>query len=760
MTGPVLAFDIGATRGGKLTRVGAITPVADDTAPAFVSDGPAVLTDMPDPASETPSIQVAPRDSATACLRAAVVATYAAILGVDIKATDILDRQIDDDSAGLPADTLVAALNDAGLRAVQRTALPCKPQDWPAVARLTSDTLVLVLAQTADTIVLHDPQAADNRQEVPLDAFVEHFTGRIIRAEVPAAELARRHAINAKPGHWFWSEFGSFRRVIGEVALGSLVANMLAVAVALFSLQIYDRVIPHQSMATLWVLTIGACIAIVLEGCLRIARSHLMDGAGRRIELRLQDMLMTKLLGMRSGQPGQTPSNTFSALREFSAVREFFTASTIGSLTDIPFIFLFLALVWSIGGPVVWVLIAGGVLMVAPSLIAQRRMMALTLQTQGAATRSTRLLQEAVFEADTIKSQRGEARFSRQWSELTGLSAIATSEQRRLTTALTYWAQGVQQATYVGAVVLGTFLVFAGEFTVGTIIAVGILTSRTLGPLNGLSGLIARWANTRAALDALDKIVDAPQDHDIDRTYLRRERITGRFDLRDMSYTYDVDGARALDIPSLAIRPGQRVAVLGANGSGKSTFLKILSGLNQPTTGRVLIDGVDMGQVLTRDLRRSVGYLGQEVKLFAGTLRDNLNLTQLERDDDRILAALDFGGLGDFVRQHPKGLDLDIRDGGAGLSVGQRQSIGWARLWLQDPSVCLLDEPTSALDQSLEKALVARLHGWLEGRTAVIATHRMALLQLTDRTIVLHNGRLAVDGPRDDVLAHMNKEAS
>ena len=761
MTGPVLAFDMAATKGGRITRArerGDDRPeTAEDTVPATApaTDTPVDLT-----APGAPSVAATPRDNDTARLRAGVVATYAAILGVDLKPTDILDRQIDDASAGLPADTLVAALNDAGLRAVARTALPPKPADWPAVARLTSDTLVLVLEQTRDTVILHDPKAPDHREEVPLDAFVEHFTGRIIRAEVPAAELNRRHAIKVKPGHWFWSEFSSFRRVIGEVALGSLVANLLAVAVALFSLQVYDRVIPHQSVATLWVLTIGAGIAMLLEACLRIARARLMDGAGRRIELRLQDMLMNKLLGMQSGLPGQTPSTTFAAFREFSAVREFFTASTIGSLTDIPFIFLFLALVWSIGGPVVWVLVAGGVLMVLPSLLSQKRMMALTLATQGASTRSSRLLQEAVFEADTIKSQRAEDRFARTWAELTGLSAISTSEQRRLSTTLTYWAQGVQQATYVAAVVMGTFLVFKGEFTVGTIIAVGILTSRTLGPLNGLSGLISRWSNTRAALDALDKIVQAPQDHDTERTYLRREKVNGRFDLREMSYTYDEEGARALDMPALTIQPGQRVAVLGANGSGKSTLLKVLAGLHRPTAGRVLIDGVDMGQVLARDLRRSIGYLGQEVKLFAGTLRDNLNLTMLERDDDRLLAALDFGGLGDFVRNHPKGLDLPIRDGGAGLSVGQRQSIGWARLWLQNPSVCLLDEPTSALDQTLEKALVARLGPWLQGRTAVIATHRMALLQLTTRTMVLHNGRLAVDGPRDDVLAHMNKEAS
>ncbi len=319
----------------------------------------------------------------------------------------------------------------------------------------------------------------------------------------------------------------------------------------------------------------------------------------------------------------------------------------------------------------------------------------------------------------------------------------------------------MQQATYVAAVVTGTFLVFQGEFTVGTIIAVGILTSRTLGPLTQLAGTLARWSNVKSALEALDKVALAPQDEEEGRTYLRRDKLRGAFELRDLVYRYDEDGDRTLDIAALAIEPGQHVAVLGANGSGKSTLLKLLSGIYQPSEGRVMIDGVDMAQIMPRDLRRSIGYLGQEVRLFSGTLRDNLNLTLLERDDERLLAALDFAGLGPHVRSHPKGLDLEIRDRGDGLSVGQCQSIGWARLWLQDPAICLLDEPTAALDQTLEATIVSRLGQWLKGRTAIIATHRMPILQLTGRTVILQGGRLAVDGPRDEVLAHLanNKKA-
>jgi ATP-binding cassette subfamily C protein LapB len=259
----------------------------------------------------------------------------------------------------------------------------------------------------------------------------------------------------------------------------------------------------------------------------------------------------------------------------------------------------------------------------------------------------------------------------------------------------------------------------------------------------------------KAALDGLEGIATGAQDADETRNYLRRENLKGHFELRDVSFRYEDDGPPTLDIKGLAILPGQKVAVLGANGSGKSSLLKVLSGLYAPEAGRVMIDGTEMSQIEPRDLRRLVGYLGQDVRLFSGTLRDNLNLTMLERDDDRLLAALDFAGLGPFVKQHHKGLDLEIRDNGAGLSIGQRQSIGWARLWLQDPRICLLDEPTAALDQMLEATLVSRLETWMEGRTAVIATHRAPILALTGRAMLLQGGRMTIDGPKDKVLGHI-----
>ncbi len=725
--------------------------------PTLIQGGKAVLATLS--TGTAPEPESKPRHSGRVKTRVDLVRLYASMLGKQAGQGDLSDviAQASGPSDTLEAPGWVTALQSTGLTAQYGRVTDITSDLWPAIAQMTNGQFLLILSQSAQDITLYDPSCPDSRAQVPLTEFAPYFDGVIIKAEAPLAQIAEGHAPAQLADHWFWGQFSKFKRHFGEVVLGSFVANILAVAVALFSLQVYDRVIPHQSEATLWVLAGGAFLALIMEGFLKIARARLLDGAGRQIEMEVQATLMDRLLGMRSDLKGRSPSQLFSAVREFGSVREFFTASTVGSLTDIPFIFLFLLLVASIAGPIVWILVLGGIIMVLPSYFMQKKMIRLTEETQGASAKASRVLHETLFEIDTVKTQRAEDRVRRMWAELNAVSALKSSEQRKLASTLTYWSQAVQQATYVAAVMAGAYLVFAGQFTVGSIIAVGILTSRTLAPLTQLASTMARWGNVKSALDGLEAIAGAPQDVAAGRAYLRRDTLAGRFEIKDVTFRYEDEGAPTLDIGGVMLNPGQSVAILGTNGSGKSTLLKLLSGLYAPSTGRVLIDGTDMNQIEPRDLRRLIGYLGQDVRLFNGTLRENLNLTLMERDDERLMQALDFAGLGPFVKSHPRGLDLLIHDGGAGLSIGQRQSIGWARLWLQDPKICLLDEPTAALDQTLEKTLVSRLQSWLQGRTTVIATHRMPILALTERTLILQNGRMAVDGPRDQVLAHLER---
>ena len=730
MTEKVVAFDINATA---------------RTANAPLRPAPA----------ERPS---KPRHTNRALARAQLASVYAGLVGQNVAVADILENlQIAAASGSLGLAEMSSALKTCGLTTAVEKLPKLSPKHLPALAEMTSGQVVLVLSEDDNGVQIYDTTCPDMRAEVSAYDFSQVYAGRILRAKTTMADLEKRHAVTGGKGHWFWSELQNYRRQMMEVAAGSLVANLLAVSVSLFSMQVYDRVIPYQSEPTLWVLAWGAMLAIALEAALKLARSGLMDVTGKRIELTVQSRLMDKLLGMKAGPGQKSPSQVFSAMREFSSVREFFTASTIGTVADLPFLLIFLALVASIGGNLVWVLVIGGALMILPGFMFQKRMVALTAATQGASQKSARLLYEAIFEAETVTTQRGEDRVKRIWNELSALSAAKSADQRQLTSLLGYWAAAVQQATYVVAVIFGAYLVFAGDFTVGTIIAIGILTGRTLGPLAALSSTLSKWTNVKAALDGLESIANSKQHEEEGRQYLRRNRLLGHFELRNLEFRYDEKSAPVVEIAGLAIPQGQHVAILGSNGSGKSTLMRLLAGLYEPTKGRILLDGVDMDQLHPRDLRRGVGYLGQEVRLFAGTLRDNLNLTQLERDDERLFNALDFAGLGPFVRNHPRGLDLEIKEMGEGLSVGQRQSIGWARIWLQDPAIAILDEPTSALDQTLENTLVSRLGTWLQGRTAIIATHRVPILQLTSRTLILQNGKMAVDGPRDQVLAHLAK---
>lgn len=731
----VIAFDMNASR------------VASVAAPTGLRPAPAARATRP-------------RHANRAVNRAQLSSVYAGLLGAEIPAADLLEHiQLAAGASGgqLGLAEMGAALQATGLtvRIQKEKALPA--DCWPALVEMANGQVVLVLVLGEQGPEIYDTTAQDMRTEVPMADFMRVYAGRILQARTTMADIEARHIDGRKKPHWFWGEFRHYKRQYVEAAAGSLFANLLAVAVALFSLQVYDRVIPYQSEPTLWVLALGVLLAVVMEGILKIARSTLMDNTGKRIELAVQTRLMRRLLGMKMGPGERKPSEIFAAMRDFGAVREFFTSSTVGTMADLPFLVVFLALVASIGGNLVWVLVLGGVLMVAPGFLMQKRMIAITASTHGASTKAAKLLYESVFEHETVTTQRGEDRVKRIWAELVTLSAVKGSEQRHLTTILSTWAQAVQQATYISAVVVGTYMVFAGQFTVGTIIAIGILTGRTLGPLAQVSSMMARWSQVKAALTALEAVANATQAEEAGRKYLRREKIVGAFELRHVEFRYDPQASPTVEINAISIPAGQHIAVLGSNGSGKSTLLRLLAGLYEPSKGRVLIDGVDLGQIHPRDLRRGIGYLGQEVRLIAGTIRDNLNMSQLERNDDRLLEALDFAGLGQFIRNHPRGLDLEIRELGEGLSVGQRQSIGWARLWLQNPQVVLLDEPTAALDQTLETTLVSRLKGWLEGRTAIIATHRVPILQLTSRTLIMQNGRLAVDGPKDVVLAHLAK---
>lgn len=655
----------------------------------------------------------------------------------------------------LPINLVPRALARVGLESKLYQTVSIDKVPLPACALLKNGEYIVITQVHDDEYVLAAPFIKDAGTRVPVEEVELELEGTLITALPKLEDIQRRHIGEEPEKHWFWGRFSKQRKIVTDVVLGSIVANIFAVAVSLFALQVYDRVIPNQSITTLWVLVAGCAVAIILEAVLRMSRSYLIDYSGRSIELEISSTLLEKLNGMRLSSRPASPGSLVHMVREFGSVREFFTSTSIGTSADIPFTLIFLTLIYAIAGSVVWIVVAAMVLIVTPSLLAQKKMLALSVEMQGGTAAAGKLLTELTYNHELVKANRAENMFQHKWEEINQLNATKTSEQRALAAMLTYWATAIQQVAYVATVVAGVYLVFTGDFTVGTIIALSILCSRALAPVTQLAGTLARWQQVRSGMSALEEIMCSEQERDKDREYVKKETISGDITLSNLSYSHTAESPAFLKIDNLSLKHRTTVAVLGENGSGKSTLLKVLSGLYTPDEGSINIDNLEMRQIDPVDIRRNLGYLPQEVKLFSGTLRDNLLLGAASKDDDSIAEALQFSGLNKLIERSPAGLDMEIADGGEGMSVGQRQSLGLARLYLQDPPIVLLDEPTASLDQALEMRLVKQLEHWLQGRTCVIATHRLPILSVASRIIVMSNGHIKMDGATEDIIEQL-----
>lgn len=634
------------------------------------------------------------------------------------------------------------------IRRFKKAKLPCcvlmKDGRYDVIVGVTDDGYQVLNNDGSRTVSL-----------VPIKQLHKAFSGKTFNLRPKMELLQSRHSVEASKGHWFWSRIFLRKLRVIDIILASLFANLIAVAVSLFALQVYDRVIPGQSEATLWVLVGGAAIAVLFEALIRFSRAKLIDQTGKEAELKITQELFGKLLGMRMEKRPAHPGSLVHMIREFGSVREFFTTASIGVVADLPFVFIFLAVIYGIAGSIVWIIVVGALLTIIPSLLLQGKMARLSKETLGGMASASRLLTETAYGLETVKLTQAAPRFQKNWEEITILNAVKTTEQRELSAFLTFWAAAMQQCTYLAAVVGGVYMVFNGEFTVGSIIAISILSTRTLSPITQLAGVMSRWQNMKASLDALEAVMGSEQERAPKVSYLRRVKMQGNIEIKKANYSHPGDKTPSLQIEALTLEAGTRLAILGENGSGKSTLLRILSGLYYPSEGEMTVDGLDIHQIDPVDLRRNIGLLPQETQVHRGSVRDNLTASGQVFSDDTLLEALEFAGLGKFIKKHARGLDLEIIDGGDGLSIGQRQSLGLARLYLQDPAVVLLDEPTAALDQNLEQGVVARLDKWLGGRTCVIATHRMPILTIVSRIIVMQNGQIAIDGPREEVLKRL-----
>lgn len=627
----------------------------------------------------------------------------------------------------------------------------------PSIAIFTDEQNVDSLA--AVILAVNDNSVTVATESGTVNVLFENF--KPSKLLVLRKELDRIYAeqeIEVSKGHWFWSIFRQEFPTFNKVLIAAFFANLLAVVASFFSLQVYDRVIPTQSEETLWALLIGVLIAFALEATLRIARSTMLDYSGKKIDVQSSALLLRRLIGLRLKADTPSPNRLSQMMREFNSVREFFTEAAVGSLIDIPFAILFLFVIYLIGGQVVWVAIVAIVLMIIPPLLFRGKMMKIVSSTLGARGAANRLYNEVTYQLDTVKTTQANRFFEKQWDDISEVISDVSMRQRSLVTSLTQWATSLQQVAYVMTVTVAVYAAFEGKLTMGAIIALNILVSRTLAPITRLSSLLIRWAQVKSSLEELDLIAKGEQDDPIGSRKLRRPQLQGAFQLTNVRYGYDKDTRPALQLNQLTIRPGEKIGILGPNGSGKSTLLKLLSGLQFAQQGEIKFDGIDVRQLASRDIRQQMTYVTQETQLFSGTLRQNLTLGELDVSDEDIMQALRLTGLANFLSSHPYGLDLVIKDGGAGLSVGQKQSVQLARMLLRKQSkVLLLDEPTASLDPNVESLVIQTLAQFARNKTMIAVTHRTPILAMVDRIVVLSDGYIIADGPRDEILKRIQQ---
>ncbi|EPF69880.1 type I secretion system permease/ATPase [Acinetobacter rudis] len=580
---------------------------------------------------------------------------------------------------------------------------------------------------------------------------IEHVY--ILRPEHSIPDVRIDEYIKPYQASWFWSiVLQDWKRYI-DIMFSSLITNVLALATIVFSMQVYDRVVPSQSIPTLWVLFGGVMLASVFEFILRVSRIYLSDIIGKRADLKISDRVFGHALRIKNNERSKSTGTFISQIRELDGVRELVTSTTITAIADLPFFFLFLAIFWLIGGNLFWVMLLIVPLMIIPCLLVQKPLSKLAQEGMRESAIRNATLVESVQGIEDIKLLRAESRFQNQWNHMNDVSAEISLQQRKIIGVLTAWIQKIQGLAFVFVVLVGSFDVMKGDMTTGALVACSILSSRMLAPITQLTGVLMRLQQAKVAKKSLDELMQRNVDQP-DRAHLiHRPALHGHYQLRKVLFQYTQDDPHpSLSLTELNIQAGEKVAILGRNGAGKSTLLQILSGMQTPLNGTIQLDGVDLTLLDPADVRRDMNLLNQNAHLFFGSIRENLSLGAPLISDEDIIKTLKLTGALQFVQEKKEGLDHVILEGGVGFSGGQRQSLLMARLLLRQPNILLLDEPTAALDEMSEKILIDHLKQWLGHRTLVVATHRRPVLQLVDRIIVINNGKIVMDGPRDQIL--------
>lgn len=592
---------------------------------------------------------------------------------------------------------------------------------------------------------------------VSAEALAEDYSGRVFFAQPQHKFDFNRGELIPRATSWFRDTLKRSRWLYIDAIAASFLINLIGLATPLFVMNVYDRVVPNQAEATLWVLAIGITGVFCFDLLLKTLRGLCLDLAGKKTDLIISATLFERIVGMamkfRPARVGSFAQN----IHEFQSLRDFLASLTLASVIDLPFTLLILAVIAMIGGHLVWIPVLAFPLVALIGWALQRPLAETMQRTMALAGERQSSLIESLAGLDAVKVNNAESERQYLWEQTIGTLSRLELRARMLSSLAMNATMLLQQLAGVVVIVLGVYQIIDGNLSMGGLIACYMLSSRALGPLTQISGLLTRYQQARVTLESVNQMMELPQERHADERPLKRQSLQGAIEFRQLDFHYPDQQQAALLGINLVVRPGEKIGIIGRSGSGKSSLAKLIVGLYQPDGGSLLVDGIDVRQLDVSDLRHNIGYVPQDIQLFSGTLRDNLVSGARYVEDELVLQAAELAGVHEFARLHPKGYELQVGERGQNLSGGQRQNVALARALLLDPPILLLDEPTSAMDNTGEERLKQRLSAVIGTKTVLLVTHRASMLSLVDRLVIVDRGQIIADGPKSSVMEALKK---
>jgi ATP-binding cassette subfamily C protein LapB len=570
---------------------------------------------------------------------------------------------------------------------------------------------------------------------------------------------AHQRILKHEKKHWFWDTVKYSKKIYTDVIVASFLINLFVMATPIFTMNIYDRVVPNNAIDTMWVFATGIVVLYVFDMILKFLRSYFLENAGKKSDIIMSSLIYEQVLNMKMSHKPSSIGSFASNLKDFDSIRNFFTSSSIATMIDLPFAIIFLFIIYIIGSWMVVIPIMSAMFIIVYSLIIQRPLQKSIESTYESTARKNGILIESLTALETIKALGISGHSQWKWEEATGDVAKKSLKSKILSNSISTIVNFIVQFNTVVLIVAGVYAIGNKELSMGGLIAIVMLGSRTLAPLAQVASLISNFQQTKTAYKTLDDIMQLPVEREDGKQFVQRPSFKGKIEFKNVSFTYPGSDKKVLDNVSFTIYPQESVGIIGTNGSGKTSIEKLILGLYEPDEGSILIDGIDIKQIDPADLRQGISYVAQDTILFKGTLKENIIVRMPDASDEEILKVAEISGAKRFVDIHPMGFDMPVGERGESLSGGQKQAIAIARAFIHTAPIILLDEPTNSMDSSSEMNFIRALREYKKGRTTIIISHKNALLQITQRLILLEQGKILLDGPYKIVMKKLSEQA-